>query len=59
MNPIKNPETEQFCQDIAKLYKTNKELANQQFIDYINNHKLVKWVQLAMQDRIKFLIRKG
>jgi len=57
MNPIKNPETEVFCQQVAKTYKVDKTKANQMFIDFIQQNKLVKWVQLAMQERIRFLIK--
>lgn len=57
MNPIKNPETENFCQQVAKTYKVDKTQANQMFIEFIQENKLVKWVQLAMQERIRFLIK--
>lgn len=59
MSPIKNLETEDFCQQIAIEYQSNPLKANQLFIEFVNEKKLVKWVWLAMQSRIQYLIKQN
>ena len=59
MNPIKNVETENFCQLVANEYKVNPLRANQIFIDFVNEKKLVKWAWLAMKDRVQYLIKQN
>ena len=59
MNPIKNIETENFCQLVANEYKVNPLRDNQIFIDFVNEKKLVKWAWLAMKDRIQYLIKQN
>ena len=59
MNPIKNVETENFCQLVANEYRTNPLKANQIFVDFVNEKKLVKWVWLAMKDRVQYLIKQN
>lgn len=59
MNPIKNIETENFCQFVANEYQVNPLKANQIFIDFVNEKKLVKWVWLAMKDRVQYLIKQN
>lgn len=58
MSPIKNLETENFCQQIANEYQINPLKANQMFVDFVNEKKLVKWVWLAMKDRVQYLIKQ-
>ena len=59
MNPIKNLETENFCQLVANEYQVNQLKANQIFVDFVNEKKLVKWVWLAMKDRVQYLIKQN
>lgn len=59
MNPIKNVETENFCQLVANEYQVNQLKANQIFVDFVNEKKLVKWVWLAMKDRVQYLIKQN
>lgn len=59
MNPIKNIDTENFCQLVAKEYLVNPLKANQIFADFVNEKKLVKWVWLAMKDRVQYLIKQN
>ena len=59
MNPIKNIETENFCQLVANEYQVNQLKANQIFVDFVNEKKLVKWVWLAMKDRVQYLIKQN
>lgn len=59
MNPIKNVETENFCQLVANEYRANPLKANQIFVDFVNEKKLVKWVWLAMKDRVQYLIKQN
>lgn len=58
MSPIKNIETENFCQLVANEYKINPLKANQIFVDFVNEKKLVKWARLAMKDRVQYLIKQ-
>lgn len=59
MSPIKNIETENFCQLVANEYQVNPLKANQMFVDFVNEKKLVKWVWLAMKDRVQYLIKQN
>lgn len=59
MNPIKNVETENFCQLVVNEYQVNPLKANQIFVDFVNEKKLVKWAWLAMKDRIQYLIKQN
>lgn len=59
MKPIKNLETENFCQLVANEYRANPLKANQIFVDFVNEKKLVKWVWLAMKDRVQYLIKQN
>lgn len=59
MSLIKNLETEDFCQQIAIEYQSNPLKANQLFIDFVNEKKLVKWVWHAMQSRIQYIIEQN
>lgn len=60
MNPIKNPDTEQFCQQVAEVYKTDAKSAHNMFIEYITKNKgLVYWEQIAMNIRIKHIIKEN
>ena len=59
MNPIKNVETENFCQLVANEYQINQMKANKIFVDFVNEKKLVKWVWLAMKDRVQYLIKQN
>lgn len=46
MNPIKNIETENFCQLVANEYQINPLRANQIFVDFVNEKKLVNGLGL-------------
>ena len=59
MNPIKNIETENFCQLVANEYQANPLRANKIFVDFVNEKKLVKWAWLAMKDRVQYLIKQN
>ena len=50
MNPIKNIETENFCQLVANEYQVNPLKANQIFVDFVNSEQ---WRKNIEQKTIK------
>ena len=60
MKPFANKETQEKCEEIAKVYLTgDKEKASMMFVGLINNDKIMNWEVYAMKDQIMYLIKQG
>ena len=57
-NPIKNAKTEAECVRIAKIAKTDRETAGQEFVKLVNTPTgpLKFWEVRAIKERIQFLL---
>lgn len=53
---ITNPETEQFCREIAEQYQRDQAAANLKFVQFVKENNVVRWEAIAMQDRVRYLI---
>lgn len=59
MKPIKNEETQKFCEKIAEIYLAGeKEKANIMFKEAFSMMKVSRWELIAMQDQIRYLVTK-
>lgn len=57
MKPIKNQETQKFCELVAETYKTDPVKANEMFKEFVRTTTAKRWEILAMQDQIRFLVK--
>lgn len=57
MKPIKNTETQKFCELVAETYKTDPVKATELWLDFVRNSTAKMWEILAMQDQIRFLVK--
>jgi len=58
VNPIKDEETENFCNEVAAEYVKNKDTAAKMYTDFCTEKKLPYWATLAIKQRISCLVRK-
>lgn len=56
--PLKNEDTEKFCQQVAAEYSSRKDAAMKMYADFCNERNLPYWATLAIKDRISYLIRE-
>lgn len=56
--PLKNEETEEFCQQVASEYLVRKDTAMKMYADYCNEKNLPYWATIAIRERISYLVRE-
>ncbi|MBQ0600886.1 hypothetical protein J7S78_13895 [Klebsiella oxytoca] len=56
--PLKNGETEKFCQKVAAEYLVSKDIAMKMYADYCNEKNLPYWATIAIKERISYLVRE-
>lgn len=56
--PLKNEDTEKFCQKVAAEYIVSKNGAMKIYADFCNENKIPYWATLAIKERISHLIRE-
>lgn len=61
IKPIQNPETEQFCAEVAHRYMCGED--PDALLNVVNSwvaaRSLVRWEVLALRERINYLVKAG